>query len=88
MLQTLKLKFINIIGANVFFYKLYYKVVLSKRRNSADLPNKNHDVYIDGYPRSTNTFWVGCVKHVFKDKLIFKSHHLHTVAAKKNCIKT
>lgn len=68
---------------NVVLYSIYYKCIHAKRRNATPLPQKGDGVYIDGFPRSANSYIVNAVKSVFKDEINIGAHHLHTVAALK-----
>ena len=72
---------------NLLLYKIYYYLIHSRRNNTISLPKKGDSIYIDGFPRSANTFLVGTLNRVFRDHLKIGATHLHTTAALKIALK-
>ena len=64
-------------------YQAYVRA--SRKTGRAALPQRGDHVYIDGYPRSANTYTVNLIRHFFPD--VKMAHHLHTVAALKIALK-
>lgn len=64
----------------VFFYKiwLWYKQKIKKRMLKVRLPQKGDNFYIDGYPRSGNTYCLTFTKYVLPHAKY--AHHLHSLA--------
>jgi len=72
---------------NVQLYKIWFfvKQNLFKQMLKVRLPYKNDDFYLDGYPRSGNTFCVSFIKRFYPTKNF--SHHLHSIAGFKIALK-
>lgn len=66
------------VSNNIFLYYLWFKLVRQRKGINVDFFQKDTDVYIDGFPRSGNTFIIHMVKCLIPElKLV---HHLHAVA--------
>ena len=77
----------TIVSRNVILYKIYFFLIRSRIGNKVYLPNSSDDLYVDGFPRSGNTYLVGMINNVFKKELKLGSHHLHSIAGLKMAIK-
>jgi len=61
-----------------FFYRAYFSIRLAKNTHLR-LPSTLDDLYVDGYPRSGNTYLASLIRHFFPE---FKfTSHLHVPAA-------
>jgi hypothetical protein len=69
------------VSRSVFFYELWFHTYRRHKGSYIRLPDPSDHFYIDGYPRSGNTYTAGYLKKAFPE-LNFASH-LHTVAALK-----
>lgn len=49
-----------------------------KRKNKRNLPKASDKYFVDGYPRSGNTFTKGFIHYCYPD--IIANHHFHTIA--------
>lgn len=68
------------INASVLLYKVYYYLIRRHKGSRVLLPDKFDSIYVDGFPRSGNTFLVSMIKNCYENELTFNSHHLHTIA--------
>lgn len=68
----------KIIKQNVFLYKLWFYLYRKNFGTNISFFKPDTALYIDGYPRSGNTFLVHLVKTIFPD--ISMVHHFHAVA--------
>ena len=68
------------VRSNPFFYRiwLFIKQKGQKQLLKLRLPQVGDDFYIDGYPRSGNTFCTGYLKWIIPQKKY--AHHLHNIA--------
>ena len=71
------------IKKNVLLYRfwLFAKQNLLKQMQRVRLPNENDDFYLDGYPRSGNTFCVSFIGRFYSEKKF--AHHLHSISGYK-----
>lgn len=77
----------NTIKTNIWLYQcwLAYQRNIKKSLLKLRLPQNTDDLYVDGYPRSGNTFCVGFINQVYPN--LNHTHHLHTIAPLKMAIK-
>lgn len=68
----------QIISTNIILYYLWFKIVRKRKGLDISFFQLDTDVYIDGYPRSGNTFLIHLVKGLFPNLKL--AHHLHLVA--------
>lgn len=68
----------NVVSNNRLLYKMWFYTYRIRKGDPVRLPTKNDDYYLDGYPRSGNTFISGLLKRVFPDKKF--ASHLHVPA--------
>lgn len=68
----------KIIKQNVFLYKLWFYLYRKNRGIKISFFGPETSLYVDGYPRSGNTFLVHLIKNIFPD--ISMVHHFHAVA--------
>ncbi|MDZ7719665.1 MAG: hypothetical protein U5K72_12680 [Balneolaceae bacterium] len=66
---------------NILFYRIWFFLNKNKLDPNIKLPDKKDDLYLDGYPRSGNTYLKSVVSSVFEN--ISFAHHLHTIAGMK-----
>ncbi len=68
----------KIIKQNVFLYKLWFYLYRKNRGTKISFFSPETALYVDGYPRSGNTFLVHLIKNIFPD--ISMVHHFHAIA--------
>lgn len=66
---------------NIFLYKIWFYGYRKRNGDIVRLPSSGDDYYLDGYPRSGNTFITSLLKNIFPKKKF--AHHLHSVAGLK-----
>lgn len=73
------------IKESTILYKIWYSINKKKLSRNIRLPKANDDYYIDGFPRSGNTYVTGYLNKFYPN--INYAHHLHTIAALKIALK-
>jgi len=63
---------------NKYLFWLWFTVYRKNKGTKISYINKDTNIYIDGYPRSGNTFFIHLVKELFP--FINSVHHLHAIA--------
>jgi len=69
----------NRFKSNTYLYRLWFYAIRSRTGDKVRLPEKSDHLYLDGYPRSGNTYLSGLLRFAHRD-LRFASH-LHVVAS-------
>lgn len=75
----------NIFKNNPQLYKLWFYSIRIRTGDKVRLPEDDDDLYIDGYPRSGNTYLCGLLG--FTHKEISYASHLHVTASIKMALK-
>jgi hypothetical protein len=73
----MKHKLKSIIKSSPSLYKLWFIIIRSTSSNLR-LPKKTDHYYLDGYPRSGNTYLRGLLNYIVPEKR--GAHHLHVIA--------
>jgi len=81
----MKLKLKNFIKSNKIAYRIWFTLQKDRLGEHISLPAPSDDLYLDGFPRSGNTYTKSFVTHFYPDYVF--AHHLHTVAAIKMALK-
>lgn len=68
----------SVIKQNVFLYKLWFHLYRKNRGVKISFFDPETTLYVDGYPRSGNTFLVHLTKMIFPE--ISMVHHFHAIA--------
>ena len=68
----------KLLKSNTFLFKLWFHLYRKNRGRKPSYFNKNTKLYLDGYPRSGNTFAVSLIKGIYGKEFIV--HHLHAIA--------
>lgn len=71
----------NRIKKSTVLYKIWFYINKKRLSKNIRLPKANDDYYIDGFPRSGNTYVMGYLNKFYPN--VSYAHHLHTVAALK-----
>lgn len=75
----------KLLKSNIFLFKLWFHFYRKKRGVKPRYFNKNTKFYLDGYPRSGNTFALSLIKGVFGEEVFVG--HLHAIAPIKIALK-
>ena len=75
----------KLLKSNTFLFKLWFHLYRNKRGLKPSYFNENTKFYLDGYPRSGNTFAVSLTSGIFGRESIV--HHLHAIAPIKIALK-
>ena len=75
----------KLLKSNTFLFKLWFHLYRKNRGLKSSYFNKNTEFYLDGYPRSGNTFAVSLIKSIYGKESIV--HHLHAIAPIKIALK-
>ena len=68
----------NFASSNPLAYKAWFLLYRYRKSPKPTLPAAGDCLYIDGYPRSGNTYFTAAIKHIYAD--IHFANHLHQVA--------
>ena len=68
----------NFAGANPLAYRVWFSFYRYRKSFKPTLPSARDCLYLDGYPRSGNTYFTAAIKHIYAD--IHFANHLHQVA--------
>lgn len=74
-----------IVSRNTYLFTAWYHLIRKHRGVSINYFSKDTTLYIDGYPRSGNTFLIHLCKDVFPNQNLV--HHLHAIAPIKIALK-
>src|SRR6056297_2644722 len=69
----------NRFKSNTYLYRLWFYAIRSRTGDKVRLPEKSDHLFLDGYPRSGNTYLSGLLRFAHRD-LRFASH-LHVTAS-------
>ncbi len=72
-------------SSNRFLYVIWFYSVRKRKGDSTRLPSSSDDFYLDGYPRSGNTFFAGLLRNVYPSKVF--ANHLHVISGLKIALK-
>ena len=75
----------KILKSNIFLFKLWFYLYRKNRGLNPSFFNENTMFYLDGYPRSGNTFAVSLSSSIYGREFIV--HHLHAIAPIKIALK-
>lgn len=68
----------RIVKQNIFLYRLWFYLYRKNRGVKISFFGADTSLYVDGYPRSGNTFLVHLIKNIFPG--INMVHHFHAIA--------
>jgi hypothetical protein len=75
----------KLLKSNTFLFKLWFHLYRKKKGLKPSYFNENTKFYLDGYPRSGNTFAVSLTSDIYGRESI--AHHLHAIAPIKIALK-
>lgn len=76
--MTLKSRLKNIFKANPLLYRIWYHLYRKRRGVKVNWFNKATELFIDGYPRSANTFTRHLTRNIWPEMEVV--HHFHVAA--------
>ena len=68
----------NFAGVNPLAYKAWFSYYRYRKSFKPTLPAAGDPLYLDGYPRSGNTYFTAAIKYIYPD--IHFANHLHVAA--------
>ena len=68
----------NLAGVNPLAYRVWFSFYRYRKSFKPTLPSAGDCLYLDGYPRSGNTYFTAAIKRIFDD--VHFANHLHVVA--------
>lgn len=77
--------FRKVVASNPLLYSVYVNTLRNRKGSKVKLPSSNDDLYLDGYPRSGNTYFKNLISNLYPN-LNFASH-LHVSASIKIALK-